>query len=138
MGHLGYFWPNYEHPFWYSESLVHVFHYSTIISTKKLSPNIVLGLGFEFGIQPSCVRSPCILLSWLTKTRPTILLPPRIHKIFLANAEMKREKFRISSRSLKIKAGFIYSTHLNEISSTHSSSGANSTNFLAKSTLVHN
>ena len=37
-----------------SESLVHVFRYSTIISTKKLSlyihiPNIYLGLGFEFG-----------------------------------------------------------------------------------------
>jgi hypothetical protein len=28
----------YQHPFWYSKSLVHVFHYSTIISTfKKLS-----------------------------------------------------------------------------------------------------
>ena len=32
-----YFRPNYQHPFWYSEFLVHVFHYSTIISTKKLS-----------------------------------------------------------------------------------------------------
>ena len=36
------FWPwaenwadKYQHPFWYSESLVHVFHYSTIISTKN-------------------------------------------------------------------------------------------------------
>ena len=30
---LGYFWPNYQHPFWYSQSLTlaHVFHYSTII-----------------------------------------------------------------------------------------------------------
>ena len=49
-----YFWPNYQYPFWYSESLV--FHYSTIISTKKLSlyiyiPNIYFGLGFEFGLQ---------------------------------------------------------------------------------------
>ena len=35
LGHLGYFGPNYQHPFWYSESLVHVFHYSTIISTKN-------------------------------------------------------------------------------------------------------
>ena len=24
---------NYQHPFWYNASLVHVFHYSTIIST---------------------------------------------------------------------------------------------------------
>ena len=30
-----YFWPNSQHSFWYSESLVHVFHYSTIISTKN-------------------------------------------------------------------------------------------------------
>ena len=59
MGHLGYFQSNYQHPFWYSESLVHVFHYSTIISKKKLSlyihiPNIYLGLGFEFGPQIIC------------------------------------------------------------------------------------
>jgi hypothetical protein len=36
----GVFWgilSDFQHPFWYSESLVHVFHYSTIISTKKLS-----------------------------------------------------------------------------------------------------
>jgi hypothetical protein len=55
-GAFGYFRPHYQHPFWYSESLVHVFHYSTIISTKKLSlyihiPNIYLVLGFEFGMQ---------------------------------------------------------------------------------------
>ena len=25
----------YQHPFWYSESLVHVFHYSNIISTER-------------------------------------------------------------------------------------------------------
>ena len=30
---FGVFCPNYQHPFWYSES--HVFHYSTIISTKN-------------------------------------------------------------------------------------------------------
>ena len=35
-GIWGYFQPNYQHPFRYSESLVHVFHYSTIISTKSL------------------------------------------------------------------------------------------------------
>ena len=56
LGHLGYFRLNYQYPFWYSESLIHVFHYSTIISIKKLSlyihiPNIYLGLGFEFGLQ---------------------------------------------------------------------------------------
>ena len=33
-GYLGYFRPNCQHPFWYSESLVHVFYYSTIGSTK--------------------------------------------------------------------------------------------------------
>jgi hypothetical protein len=37
LGHLGYFQSNYQHPFWYFESLVHIFHYSAIISTKKLS-----------------------------------------------------------------------------------------------------
>jgi hypothetical protein len=37
LGHLGYFWPNYRHAFWYSESLVHVFHYSIIISIKNLA-----------------------------------------------------------------------------------------------------
>ena len=26
LGHLGYFWTIYQHPFWYCESLVHVFH----------------------------------------------------------------------------------------------------------------
>ena len=35
LGNLGYFWPNYQHTFWYCESLAHVFHYSTIISTKN-------------------------------------------------------------------------------------------------------
>ena len=35
LRHLGYFRPNYQPPFWYCESLVHVFHYSTIISTNK-------------------------------------------------------------------------------------------------------
>ena len=35
FGHLGYFRPNYQHPFWCNESLVYVFHYSTIISTKN-------------------------------------------------------------------------------------------------------
>ena len=65
LGHLGYFRPNYQQPLWYSEFLVHAFHYSTIISTKVIRiPNICLGLGFdlgrkELGIQPSCVCSPC-------------------------------------------------------------------------------
>ena len=49
IGAFGFFWPIYQHPCWYCESLVHVFHYSTLISTKKLSlyihiPNIYLGL----------------------------------------------------------------------------------------------
>ena len=35
LRHLGYFRPDYQHPFWYCEFLVHVFHYSTIISTKN-------------------------------------------------------------------------------------------------------
>ena len=35
LGHLWYFRPIYQHPFWYSEFLVHIFHYWTIIFTKK-------------------------------------------------------------------------------------------------------
>ena len=35
LKHLGYFWPNFQHPFWYHEFFVHVFRYSTIISTKS-------------------------------------------------------------------------------------------------------
>ena len=38
LGHLGYFWPDYQHPFCYCKFLVHVYHYSTIISTKKTKP----------------------------------------------------------------------------------------------------
>ena len=43
---FGYFWTIYQHPFWYC-----VFHYSTIISTKKLSLYIQfpkIYLGFEY------------------------------------------------------------------------------------------
>ena len=36
LGPLGYFRSNYQYPFWYSESPVPGFHYSTIISTKKI------------------------------------------------------------------------------------------------------
>jgi hypothetical protein len=36
--YLPYFRPNYQLPVWYREFLVHVFHYSTIISTKKTMP----------------------------------------------------------------------------------------------------
>ena len=58
-----------------------LFHYSTIISTEKLSlyiliPNIYLGLGFEFGPQRICdlafrVRSPRQYSSahWVTKVK---------------------------------------------------------------------
>ena len=35
LGHFGYFRPNYQHQFWYSESLLHIFNYSTIISSKN-------------------------------------------------------------------------------------------------------
>ena len=34
LGIWGYFRMNYQHLFWYNESFVHVFHCSTIISTK--------------------------------------------------------------------------------------------------------
>jgi hypothetical protein len=46
-GAFWYFQPKYQHPFWYSESLVHVFHYSTIISTKTRYPHpkYFLGIG---------------------------------------------------------------------------------------------
>ena len=51
MGHLGYFRPNYQHPFWYSESLVHVFQKSTIISTKTKPlyphPKYFFGIGIS-------------------------------------------------------------------------------------------
>ena len=70
LGHLGYFRPSYQYLFWYSESLVYVFHYSTIISTQKTKPlyphpqifiwnwDLNLNLGRkELGIQPSCVLS---------------------------------------------------------------------------------
>ena len=33
-GICGILWPNTQYPFWYSESLVHLFYYSTNISTK--------------------------------------------------------------------------------------------------------
>ena len=33
--HLGYFRPDSQQPFWYCEFLVHICHYSTIISTKN-------------------------------------------------------------------------------------------------------
>ena len=60
---MGYFWPNYQHPFWYCESLIHVFHCSTIISTKNSAfisryiPNTDMGLGFEFILRVSVVRN---------------------------------------------------------------------------------
>ena len=41
LGHMGYFRLNYQHPFWYSDSLVHAFNYSTIISIHI--PNILEG-----------------------------------------------------------------------------------------------
>ena len=49
-GIWGIFRPNYQNPFWDSETLVLVFHYSTIISTKKLSlynlhPKYLFGIG---------------------------------------------------------------------------------------------
>ena len=49
LGHLGYFQPNYQHSFWYSEFLVHVFIIQSLFLQKELSlyihiPNIHLGL----------------------------------------------------------------------------------------------
>ena len=56
LGHLGYFRLIYQHPFWYSESLVRVFPLFNHYFNQKLSlyihiPNIYWGLGFEFGPQ---------------------------------------------------------------------------------------
>ena len=58
-----------QNPFWHSESLVYVFHYSTKISTKNqtfISTSQIsirdwdLNLSCkELGIQFSCVHSPC-------------------------------------------------------------------------------
>jgi hypothetical protein len=49
LRYLGYFQPNYQHPFWYPEFLVHVIHYFY----KKLSlyiqlSNIYLEVVFEW------------------------------------------------------------------------------------------
>ena len=44
LGNFWYFRPNYQHPFWYNESLVHAFHHST---------TIFLG----FGLRVSVVRA---------------------------------------------------------------------------------
>ena len=74
MGHLGYFLPNYQHYFWYSESLVHVFHYSTIILQKTKPLYILdwdLNLGCtELAIYPQSVvqyyiEKPCYMSSLL-------------------------------------------------------------------------
>ena len=58
---LGYFWPNYQHSFWYSESLVHFFPSFNHYFYKKLSlyihiPNIYLGLEFEFDLGLQRIR----------------------------------------------------------------------------------
>ena len=49
LRHLGYFWSDYQYPFWYCDILVKVFHYSTIISTKTKplypTPNYLFGSG---------------------------------------------------------------------------------------------
>ena len=62
---LGYFRPNYQHPFWYNESIVLVFifnHYlnkSLYITSQTFFGDWDLNLGRkELGIHPSCVRSP--------------------------------------------------------------------------------
>ena len=48
-GIWGIFQKLYQHPFWYCESLVHVFHQSTIISTKTKplypNPKYLFGIG---------------------------------------------------------------------------------------------
>ena len=54
LGHLGYFRPDNQHPFWCCEFLVYYFY-------KRLSlyiqhPNIYFGLGFEFSLLVSVVR----------------------------------------------------------------------------------
>ena len=67
-------WPNYQRPFWYNESHVQVFHYSTIISTRRYATfqtfiwDWDLNLGHkESGIYHSCVRSPCLMVSFAIK-----------------------------------------------------------------------
>ena len=45
LGHLGYFRPIYQHPFCYCESLVHVFHQSTIIKPLYPNPKHLFGMG---------------------------------------------------------------------------------------------
>ena len=56
LRHLGYFRPDYQHPLWYCEFLVHVFNYLTIISSKNQdflsnSQIFIWKKGFEFGPQ---------------------------------------------------------------------------------------
>ena len=64
LGHLGFL----RHPFWYSGSLVHIFHYSTIVSTKTKPlyphPKYLFGIGiwiwaenkWGFSLRVSAVR----------------------------------------------------------------------------------
>ena len=66
---MGYFQPNYQHPLLYSESLVHVFHYSNIFlqKTKPLYPHpeYLFGIGIwiwaaknkGFSLRASVVRA---------------------------------------------------------------------------------
>ena len=75
VGHLGYFRPNYrsQHPFWYSESLVHYFYKKT----EPLYPHPKYGIGiwiwaannWGFSLRVSVVR----VISYLTLVKPNFL-----------------------------------------------------------------
>jgi hypothetical protein len=46
---FGLFRLDYQHPFWYCDLLIHVFHFSTIIFTKKNKPFLYPTPKFSFG-----------------------------------------------------------------------------------------
>ena len=75
LGHLGYFWPIYEHPFWYCESLLSMFSINQLLflqKTKPLYPNpeYLFGIGIwteknkGFSHRVSVVRAYSSTLHW--------------------------------------------------------------------------
>jgi hypothetical protein len=47
LGHLGYFWPNYQHPFWYSESMLSIYQSFFLQKARPLYPHpkYLFGIG---------------------------------------------------------------------------------------------
>ena len=76
-------------PFWYSESLVHVFYYSTIIF-KKISlyiqlPNIYVGVAakdLRFSLDVSIVRAAVYCIEFIGRHDDNMLLPLLVKEPF--------------------------------------------------------